>query len=95
MDRCQWKEIRQKSTIASTEEIFKARKISGDIKVLRVDTNKDQSVDVTFDLLLTWDYGRRNVVHFHEQGVDTWKKFGTRWAEVRTVDKVTKETRSR
>ena len=85
----------RRATIASAEDMFKAHKIKCDLKILRVDTNRDQTVDVTFDLRLTLDYGQRNVVRFHEQGVDTWKNIGSRWTEIRTVDKVTTETRAR
>ncbi len=78
------KSLNRDEALKEFSPIFKATKITGQEKVLKV-TPQGDLVDVSFvtDLLVT--YKGQKPVPFHEEGVDTWKKIKGKWMLVKSM----------
>ena len=64
--------------------MFKATKITGGEKVLKV-TQRGALVDVNYETNLVITYKGKKPEPYHEKGVDTWKKVHGRWLITRSV----------
>ncbi len=80
-----------KQTVAELEDVFKAKSITGYSKPTKVVEHKD-FVEVTYQQEFKFDLGNGVKFDYYGEGVDTWKKVGTRWQIIKTVEKVSKHT---
>ncbi len=76
-----------KEVISELAPFFKAKKITMKEKLTHV-AKRGDIVDVSFDARVTFVYGPKKVVHFHEVGTDSWKKSNGKWLMIKTVDTV-------
>ena len=82
------KAVKRAEALAGVREIMKdATSATFDIKFKEVKTLRSGVIEVAFDFKAKIQVpgGSKNI---HEVGVDSWKKIGGKWMEVKTVDKV-------
>ncbi len=77
----------RKESLAEFKPMFEMKRITGGEKVVAV-VKKGEQVDVTYDARWVLTGKDNKISHFHEVGVDSWKRFGGKWKVIRSVDKV-------
>ena len=85
------KKLNKKQTFVEIEQMFKAKKITMDETLTSV-VKHGNIYDVSFDAKLTMEFAGSGTMHYHEIGIDSWKKIHGKWLIVRTVDKVADQT---
>ncbi len=77
----------RKDSLAEFKPLFEMKTITGGEKVISASKKSDQ-VDITYDAKWVLISKDNKTSHFHEIGVDTWKKFAGTWKIVKSVDKL-------